>query len=226
MINEIDGARVSQRGPARVLTIPNDVDVSVVVSGQRLHEALRELGFEPPEIIPYEQRILTDTDDTVSETNGIPVLEGRTEQRTRSITTADGYTVAAASTTATVEPDRINRASNGNFVTVSITLPPALEGSSIAHESTMIDSVRAVTDESYGFVRNPERTANGDVETVQVKFWREDIVEHFGTGTHECTVSVIAGETPLRGAATLEIFERPANGNRRRGRGNSVENGR
>jgi hypothetical protein len=209
VVNEIEGARVVTTPSEQRVIVPQGVETTATVSAERLKAALRERGLEPPAEFEYEREVLVDTDVTVEERDGVAFLDGRTAFR--STGTAGSDAPALLSAEPEVEPERVNAKSGGEFVTAHVGLPADVDPSAFVVESVALAGVPAVSDEQYGFVKNPPVEHRDGRVYVTVKFPRQAVVERLGTGTHEPAVFGVVGDAEFHGTAAVDVID-PGNG--------------
>lgn len=219
-LKEIPGAYVTGKGSERTVLVPGSSGLTVSVSADRLLAELADRGVDVDGLtVPAEQTVIVDTDPELTEAEDHHVLEGRALHRTTT-QIDDGSSVALAEANLDVKPERINPRSQGEFVTAHVSLDSSVDPATIDLSSTTLESVSAVSDESYGFVRNiPIDTRNGQ-RVATIKFPRQPVLERLDRGTTEVTISGSAGEKTFLGTTTVEVRE-PGGGNGSNGNGRS-----
>lgn len=203
---EIPGSRVGGSKNRRIVSVPGDVDFEVTISADRLRCALKDRGIEPPEEIPYERSLVVDRDPTFRDDDGAPILEGRTRQTVRTTTGADLDVDLLTGVVAEVDPDRINVNASGNFVTAYLTFDADVDYEALVVESVAMEQLRAVHDDSYGFVEDPVVNLDGKT-AVQVKFDRQTVVETFDIGEQDVLLTGVIDGTTFQAETTIELFE-------------------
>jgi hypothetical protein len=122
-----------------------------------------------------------------------------------------------------IEPDSLNMKSQGKFITVHIQLTGQIEN--IDLETVMLEDVPAVTDQKYGFVKNPaeylvDYDDDGIIERV-VKFYRDDVedllaeINGVTNGKFYQIELTVTGQlldgTPFEGSDTIKIIDKTPN---------------
>lgn len=222
VVEEIEGARVVQTMTWTVVSVPASSDVTFEVSDARLRSFLESAGVEVPEPVAYDRTVILDNDPEIVERDGTAYIDGRTVQRGPAAVGDDGQP-ALQSVPVDVDPARINAKSNGQFVTAFVGVG-SLDPEKLLLESVALEQVSAVTDEQYGFVKNPPtRTRDGET-FVMVKFPRDRVVEQLGTGTHEVQLSGLVENVTVYGTTEATVFE-SGNGNDGNGNGGNGNGG-
>ncbi|MCL9813626.1 LamG-like jellyroll fold domain-containing protein [Natranaeroarchaeum aerophilus] len=218
---EIEGSSISGTRRRPVISIPGNKDVTISIGASRLKEELQQRGFEPPEEIPYTRTLIRDKDLSFRKKNGIPIIDGRTRQSVKTKTGEEAEQVLLTDVDVDVTPSRINAASQGNFVTATIRFKEEIDGKSLLVQSVAMEQVQAIHDDSYGFVNDPI-ICQSDETKVQVKFDREKVIEGYGPGKHNVTISGVVDGVTFQGDTKIELFE-PGHSNK--GRSDTQGNG-
>lgn len=213
---EIEGASVSGSRKRRIVSVPADEDVEVTIAARRLRDALEEYGLEPPEHVPYRREVVVDRDPTIRDDDGIPFIEGRTRQTVETTTAEVFETAVLTGTDIDLSPDRLNAKSGGNFVTAELTFDADVDPETLVVDSVLLDQVPAVSDEQYGFVRNPV-VEDRDAPTVQVKFDRQAVIDALESGEQDVVVTGVVDGVSFQADTSVELF---SPGNSRGGAGN------
>jgi len=227
LVNEIDGAIINGPASNPTVSVPASEDISVSITAKRLRRHLRDHGVEPPEYVLYDRTVIVDDGSDVVERDGVPFIEGRTTHRAPGVAGTDDEQPAITGAPIEIKPPQINAKSNGKWVTAWIGLPKESSVDDLLLEATTLASVPAVSDEKYGFVKNPETEARDGKRYVKVKFPRQPLVDELGAGEHAAGLTGQVGNTTFHGSATLEIKgggKSNGNGNGK-GKGNGKGNG-
>lgn len=115
-----------------------------------------------------------------------------------------------------IDPDMLNLNSNGRFVTVYIELPEDYNVRDILLETVRLQGIPAITDLTYGFVKNPEvmdHDGDGILERM-VKFDRAAVItlliEHMSPHVkHEVPLTVtgeLSNGEDFKGSDTIKVF--------------------
>ncbi|QPV64830.1 hypothetical protein I7X12_09595 [Halosimplex litoreum] len=221
LVNEIDGAIINGPASSPTVSVPASEDISVSITAKRFRRHLRDHGVEPPEYVLYDRTVIVDDGSDVVERDGFPFIEGRTTHRAPGVAGTDDEQPAITVAPVEVNPPRINPKSNGKWVTAWIGLPKESSVDDLLLEATTLASVPAVSDEQYGFVKNPETEVRDGKRYVKVKFPRQPLVDELGTGEHAAGLTGQVGNTTFHGSAALEI-----KGGGGKGKGNGKGNGK
>lgn len=218
LVNEIDGALIT--GPINDprITVPGHEDISITVTANRFRNYLRERDIDPPKYVPYNQTVIVDDTPEVVDRDGIAYIEGRTTHRAPGTAGTDLDRPAVTNVPVSVRPPKINAKSNGKWVTAWIGIPEGGSANSLLLESTTLASVQAVSDETYGFVKNPATKHKDGRQFVKVKFPRQNLIDALGTGTHSASLSAQVGPTTIFGSVDIEV-KQPGNGKKNKGNG-------
>lgn len=181
-------------------------------------DVLEEYGLEPPEHVPYRREVVVDQDPTIRD-DGIPFIEGRTRQTVETTTAEEFETAVLTGTDVDLSPDRLNAKSGGNFVTAEITFDTDVDPKTLVVDSVLLDQAPAVSDEQYGFVRNPV-VEDRDAPTVQVKFDRQAVIDALESGEQDVVVTGVVDGVSFQADTSVELFS-PGNGGGPRGRGDA-----
>lgn len=205
LVNEVDGATVTSTGADQRISVPSGVDVTVTVSAERLKSALRDHGETPPETITYDRTAVVESAPEVVTDGDATRIEGRLKRV--STAAVDDRTTTAVPATVDIEPPRINADSEGKFVTAYVAFGGDVRPGEIQVESVLLETIQVVTDDQYGFVRNPPVEERDGREYVMVKFWRDEIIDGFELGEHEPVLSGNVDGVSFATPAVFELFE-------------------
>jgi hypothetical protein len=196
-VNEVEGARVFGTWRERGVRLPRDVDAEVSMSADRLREALRERGVEPPDEIAIEQTVLVDDDLTVEDRDGVAVLDGRVEYTRETTVDAAGDAPAIRSVGVELSPSYLE--SGSEYVRATVSLPPDLDASDLTTDSFVLAGVPAIPDDD-------PPMESGDGETyVWIDFPGDQVAESLGSGTHRPQLVGVVDGTAVRGRGEIEI---------------------
>jgi len=191
--NEIPGTVRSGPGSHQWVSVPQNRSVTYRINTSGVEEWIEEENINESGINITADFSLTEyhEDPTLVEENGIERIENATIQRTFNKTIEPGEELALGSRgEVNFEPDTLNKASAGSWVNVTFRTPEdGVDVEEISLSTVRLDEeVEPVTNERYGFVRNP--VENG---TLKMKFPRDEVSESLETG-EEVRV-VVSGET-------------------------------
>lgn len=114
-----------------------------------------------------------------------------------------------------IDPDTLNLKSNGKFITVFIVLPEGYNITDIDLETIRLEGVPAITDTTYGFVKDPDLIDHdGDgISELMVKFDRSQVIlmiEHMSPLVKQELTLEVRGNlddgTPFRGSDTIKVL--------------------
>lgn len=112
--------------------------------------------------------------------------------------------------TVDVDPDTLNKASNGKWVTAYIELPNR-NVTDINISTVELEGVPAVDDPKYGFVKDPEiKDRDGDGrDELMVKFPRDEVAERLETGDEvPVTVTGTVDDSTFSATDTIRVIDR------------------
>ena len=101
-------------------------------------------------------------------------------------------------------PAQLNARSEGEFVFAWLSFEEA-DPNDLAIETVTLDRVPAISDDQYGFVRDPPTNNRRGTPSVRVAFPREELIETLGEGDHNITVSGVVENSTFLGSAELTI---------------------
>lgn len=224
-LTEIEDAYGVRQGGRTFVVVPGVEPVDVTISAERLADAVAD-EETPPGTVSYERTVIVDDDPYIEDVEGVPLIDGRVRQtKTEDVRLNDDATDASSTglvpADVSVEPDRLNARSNGNFVTAWLGFPDDIDPAQLRLETVMVGLVGAVTDEQYGFTESPPVEQRSDGERVMVKFPRGELVDELEPGKNEVTVTGAVEDASFRATTELEVFV-PGNGG---GNGNASNGG-
>lgn len=107
-----------------------------------------------------------------------------------------------------IDPDTLNAKSKGQFMTAYIEIP-GQNVSEVNISSVRLETVPAISDPKFGFVKNPEvvdRDGNGFPE-IAVKFGRQAAIEVLPAGTVTANVTGRVGLACFKGSDTIRVLK-------------------
>jgi len=115
-----------------------------------------------------------------------------------------------------IDPNTLNLKSNGKFVTVYIELPEEHNAGDIVLETVHLEGIPAITDSTYGFVKNPhlmDKDGDGILERM-VKFDRAMvislIIQHMSPNVKQKVTLTVTGNlydgTYFTGSDTIKVL--------------------
>lgn len=109
-----------------------------------------------------------------------------------------------------VDPDTLNQASNGQWVTAYIELPDH-DVTDVDIDTVELNGVPAVNDSRYGFVADPAiKDRDGDgLDELMVKFPRDEVADTLEPGDDvTVTVTGVVGDTTFTASDTIRVIDR------------------
>lgn len=205
VVNEVEGARVFGTTSSRGIRLPSEVDANVTVSDTRLKHTLEEAGVDPPDEIKYERTTFVDHDLTIEEREGVAFLDGRIALTEDASTGTDAPVIRSVALD--LDPDRLNTDSEGEFVTSYIGFEKDVNVSKLQLGSIVLAGVPAVSDDQYGFVRNPPVEERDGRKYVMVKFRQNAVIKALGTGDHLPPIFGAIGDSLFHGTGRITVFK-------------------
>jgi len=214
---EIPGAETSESSSYEWIAVPDERTVSYSIDTRRVEQFIEEtddVDWEEENTSSAYSFAVTDYGDNpeIVEEDGKSVISNTTIVNKRG-QTIDSGVEEDIGVSADVEhkPDTLNLQNAGRFVNITVGSTPEGVNLSRINLSTveLNGEVEAVTDEQFGFVRNPI-----EKDTLKIKFLRDEVQDVLETG-EEVRITV-TGETTqgelIVGSDIVEVINEPNNG--------------
>ena len=190
-LNEIPDARASgdRRKGLEWISVPEDAEVEFFVSSEDTGRFAEQTGISKEKLVQrYEisTTIYGEDPQLISEDEGLSVSGTVVEISENTIAPGEEKT-GSIPAKVDFDPDTLNQNTGAKWVTTYINIPSqevSVEDIDLS-TVTLNGTIEAVTDNKYGFVKNPTKDEDNDGETEFIaKFQREEVSDTLETGNN------------------------------------------